>query len=235
MKFITVNSYEEMSRIAADIVIEQLKAKKDSVLGLATGSSPVGMYRLLVEANKNNEIDFSEVKTINLDEYFGLSGDNDQSYRYFMNKNLFDHVNIDKANTYVPSGTSDDPEEECRLYDKLIETLGIDLQVLGIGRNGHIGFNEPASEFSMNTHVTKLKEDTINANARFFEKAEDVPTMALTMGVGSILSAKKIILVASGDSKKAIIQQLKDCEVTPEIPASILKKHPDVTIIFSEN
>ena len=235
MKIIKVKTYDEMSKIAADIIIDQLKKKPDSVLGLATGSSPVGMYKLLVEANKKGEINFSQVKTINLDEYFGLSGDNDQSYRFFMNENLFNHVNIDKSNTFVPSGNSSDPEEECREYDKLIESLGIDLQVLGVGRNGHIGFNEPADFFSMGTHVTKLDESTIKANARFFEKEEDVPTMALTMGCGSIMSAKKIILVASGDSKKEIMERLMKCDIDPHVPASILKVHPDATIIYSEN
>lgn len=234
MKFIKVKTYEEMSRAAADIIIKQLKNKPDSVLGLATGSSPIGMYKLLAQANKNGEIDFSKVKTINLDEYYGLSGDNDQSYRYFMNENLFNHVNIDKANTYVPSGNSSDPAEECRKYDELIASLGIDLQVLGVGRNGHIGFNEPAAVFSMGTHVTKLDESTIKANARFFEKEEDVPTMALTMGVGSIMSAKKIILVANGDTKKDIMEKLQKCDIDPQIPASVLKLHQDATIIWSE-
>lgn len=235
MNFINVKTYDEMSRVAADIVIEQLKKKPDSVLGLATGSSPVGMYNLLVEANKNGEIDFSKVTTINLDEYFGLSGDNDQSYRYFMNDKLFNHVNINKANTYVPSGNSSDPEEECKAYDALIEKFGIDLQVLGVGRNGHIGFNEPDDVFSKGTHVTRLDESTIKANARFFENESDVPTMALTMGIESIMSAKKIILVANGDSKKPIIEKLRTCEVDPHIPVSILKNHPDATIIFSES
>lgn len=234
MKIINVKTYDEMSKIAADVIIDQLKAKPDSVLGLATGSSPIGMYKLLIEANKNGEIDFSQVKTINLDEYFGLSGDNDQSYRYFMNENLFNHVNIDKANTFVPSGNSSDPEEECKAYDALIEKLGIDLQVLGVGRNGHIGFNEPADVFSMGTHVTKLDESTIKANARFFEKEEDVPTMALTMGVGSIMTAKKIILVVSGDSKKDIMKKLTECDIDPHVPVSVLKLHQDATIIYSE-
>lgn len=235
MKFIKVETYEEMSRLAADMIIAQLREKPESVLGLATGSSPIGMYKLLVEANKRGEIDFSKVRTINLDEYFGLSGDNDQSYRYFMNENLFNHVNIDKANTYVPSGNSGDPQEECRKYDALIDSLGIDLQVLGVGRNGHIGFNEPADVFSMGTHVTKLDESTIKANARFFEKEEDVPTMALTMGVGSIMSAEKIVLVASGESKKEIMAKLMQCDIDPHVPVSVLKLHRDATIIYSEN
>lgn len=235
MKFLKVNSYDEMSKIAADIIIEQLKKKPESVLGLATGSSPIGMYKLLIEANRKGEIDFSKVTTINLDEYFGLDGSNDQSYRFFMNENLFNHVNIDKNNTYVPSGNSSDPQEECKEYDAIIEKFGIDLQVLGVGRNGHIGFNEPADVFSMGTHVTKLDESTIKANARFFEKEEDVPTMALTMGVGSIMSAEKIILVASGESKKEIMEKLQQCDIDPHVPVSVLKLHRDATIIYSEN
>lgn len=224
-----------MSKIAADMVEAQLKAKPDSVLGLATGSSPVGMYKLLIEKYEKGILDFSKVKTVNLDEYVGLPEDNDQSYRYFMNTQLFDHINIDKKNTYVPNGLAEDAEKECKEYDKLIENLGIDFQVLGVGRNGHIGFNEPSAVFSKGTHLEILKEDTINANSRFFEKIEDVPTKALTMGIESIMSAKKIILVANGESKRPIIEKLLECEVTPLIPASILKNHPDVTIIFSEN
>lgn len=235
MNFIKVRTYAEMSKIAADMVEAQIKSKPDSVLGLATGSSPVGMYELLIEKYRNGLLDFSKVRTVNLDEYVGLSGDNDQSYRYFMNDKLFNHINIDKNNTFVPNGLAKDIEKECEDYDKVINELGIDFQVLGVGRNGHIGFNEPSSVFSKGTHLELLKEDTIKANSRFFERIEDVPTKALTMGIESIMSAKKIILVSSGEAKRPIIEKLLDCEVTPLIPASILKNHPDVTIIFSEN
>lgn len=235
MNFIKVKTYAEMSRLAADIVGKQIKDKPDSVIGLATGSSPIGMYKLLIERCESGELDFSKVKTINLDEYCGLAPDNDQSYRYFMNKQLFDHINIDKKNTHVPDGLAEDTEKECAAYDRLIKESGIDLQVLGVGRNGHIGFNEPASVFSKGTHVTALKEDTIEANSRFFEKIEDVPTTAITMGIESIMSAKKIVLVSSGEAKRPIMEKLLECEVTPLVPVSILKNHPDVTIIFSEN
>ncbi len=235
MNCIKVKTYEEMSRIAANIILEQIKNKPDSVLGLATGSTPIGLYDCLVSAYADGIADFSRVKSVNLDEYCGLSGDNVQSYRYFMNTHLFDKINIDKANTFVPDGTNDDPEGECKRYDNIIESLGgIDIQVLGIGNNGHIGFNEPADAFSDSTHVVSLAKSTIEANSRFFEKPEDVPTKALTMGIGSIMKSRKIILIANGDKKKDIVEKALNSEITPLVPASILKKHPDLTVIFSE-
>jgi len=235
MKLIKVKTYEELSKIASEIVEEQILKKPDCVLGLATGSSPIGLYDNLIADNKTGKIDFSKVTTVNLDEYFGLSGDNDQSYRYFMNEHLFNYVNIDKSKTFVPSGNSDEPEKECKAYDELIKSLGgIDLQVLGIGNNGHIGFNEPSNEFSDGTHVTELTESTIKANARFFADISLVPTKALTMGIGTIMSAKKIVLVANGKGKVDAVTRTVFGEITPNVPASILQNHPDCTIIFSD-
>lgn len=234
MNFIKVKTYDELSKIAADIIGEVIVNKPDCVLGLATGSSPVGTYKNLAEKCAKGELDFSKVRTVNLDEYLGLSPENDQSYRYFMNDNLFNHVNIDKANTHVPGGTGD-PDEECKKYDAIIESMGgIDLQLLGIGRNGHIGFNEPAETFSEGTHVVELTESTIEANSCFFASKDEVPTKAITMGIGSIMNAKKVLLVANGPYKKDIIEAAVKGEITPMVPASILQKHPDVTVIYSE-
>lgn len=231
MEFIKVKTYEEMSRKAADIILSQISEKKDSVLGLATGSTPVGTYRILSGENA----DFSLVKTVNLDEYCGLSGDNEQSYRCFMNKNLFNNINIDLKNTYVPNGKSEDEEQECKRYDKIIEGLGgVDLQILGIGVNGHIGFNEPGDSFENHTHIVNLNEQTIKSNSRFFEREEDVPKRAITMGIGSIVSAKKILLLANGEAKKDILHKALYGEITPLVPASILQKHNNLTVIFSE-
>ena len=235
MKFITVNSYEELSRKAAAIIAAQIVSKPNCVLGLATGSSPVGTYKNLVEWHKNGDLDFSAVTSINLDEYTGLDGSNDQSYRYFMNYNLFDHINIDKNNTYVPNGKATDLEKECAEYDARIKEKGIDIQLLGIGLDGHIGFNEPDSCFTKETHLVTLGESTIVANARFFESIDDVPKTAVTMGMGGIMSAKKILLVANGQSKKEILNKAFFGPITPEVPASILQLHPDVTVIYSEN
>ena len=191
MKFYCGEDYEAMSRIAANIISAQIIMKPDCVLGLATGSSPEGTYAQLVEWYKKGDLDFSQVTSVNLDEYRGLSGDNDQSYRYFMNTHLFDHVNIDKSRTFVPNGLEPDSEKACREYDAVVEaTGGVDLQLLGIGHNGHIGFNEPAKEFCKNTQCVDLTESTIEANKRFFEKEEDVPRQAYTMGIGTIMRAK---------------------------------------------
>ncbi len=232
MRIILCKNYEEISKEAAKLVAGLISLKPDCVLGLATGSTPVGMYENLAEMNKNGEIDFSNVTSYNLDEYYPISPDNDQSYRYFMNVNLFDKVNIDKKNTYVPSGETTNPDEECKNYDKLVDSLGgADIQILGIGQNGHIGFNEPDKFLDANTHVTGLTESTIQANSRFFEKIEDVPTQAITMGIGTILKAKKIVLLASGKNKHAAVKQLLDSSITTENPATMLKVHPDVVLI----
>lgn len=232
MKVIKVKNYEELSLMAASIIGAQVINKPDCVLGLATGSTPIGTYENLAKAYEAGVLDFSKVKSINLDEYCGLSGDNNQSYRYFMNENLFNKVNIDKANTFVPDGTAKDSEKECERYEALCESLGYaDLQLLGIGHNGHIGFNEPACAFAAKTHCVKLQESTINANSRLFEKKEDVPTSAFTMGIGTILKAEKILLVGGAD-KKEIIEKAIYGAVTPEVPASALQLHKDVTVIY---
>ena len=232
MKFYCGEDYEAMSRIAANIISAQIIMKPDCVLGLATGSSPEGTYAQLVEKKKKGDLDFSQVTSVNLDEYRGLSGDNDQSYRYFMNTHLFDHVNIDKSRTFVPNGLEPDSEKACREYDAVVEaTGGVDLQLLGIGHNGHIGFNEPAKEFCKNTQCVDLTESTIEANKRFFEKEEDVPRQAYTMGIGTIMRAKKILLVASGEGKADIIAKAFTGPITPEVPASILQLHNDVTVV----
>jgi len=236
MRFITVDSYEKLSRDAANIISAQVITKPDCVLGLATGSSPVGTYKQLVEWYNKGDLDFSNVTSVNLDEYVGLDGTNDQSYRYFMNDNLFNHINIDKAKTFVPNGKAEDLNAECEAYDAKIQELGgIDLQLLGIGLDGHIGFNEPDDVFIKDTHVVELHESTIKANSRFFEKESDVPTKAVTMGMGAIMKAKKVLLVANGANKKEILEKAFFGPITPEVPASILQLHPDITVIYSEN
>ena len=236
MRFITVDSYEKLSRDAANIISAQVITKPNCVLGLATGSSPVGTYKQLVEWYNKGDLDFSNVTSVNLDEYVGLDGTNDQSYRYFMNDNLFNHINIDKAKTFVPNGKAEDLNAECEAYDAKIQELGgIDLQLLGIGLDGHIGFNEPDDVFIKDTHVVELHESTIKANSRFFEKESDVPTKAVTMGMGAIMKAKKVLLVANGANKKEILEKAFFGPITPEVPASILQLHPDITVIYSEN
>ena len=235
MKFITVENYEKMSRQAANIISAQVISKPNSVLGLATGSSPVGTYRQLIEWYNKGDIDFSEVISINLDEYVGLTGENDQSYRYFMQENLFNHVNIRPENTYVPNGCANDVAKECEEYDARIDRFGgIDLQLLGIGLDGHIGFNEPADVFVKGTHVVDLHESTIEANSRFFESINDVPRQAVTMGMLPIMQAKKVLLIANGKAKKDILQKAFFGPITPMVPASILQLHPDLTVIYSE-
>ena len=236
MKFIKVNNYEELSRKAANLIAAQVIVKPDCVLGLATGSSPIGTYKNLIEACKNGDLSFEKVTSVNLDEYVGLDGSNDQSYRYFMDNNLFNFVDIDKAKTFVPNGCADDLKAEGDAYDAHIKALGgIDLQLLGIGLDGHIGFNEPDSFFTAETHVVDLDESTIKANARFFASEADVPRKAITMGMASIMQAKKVLLIANGANKKEIIEKAFFGPITPEVPASILQLHPDLTVIYSEN
>ena len=235
MRIIVTDSYEEMSKVAARIVAGQLYLKPNSVLGLATGSTPEGMYANLVKVHQSVGLDFSEVISFNLDEYIGLDKENEQSYYYFMHEYLFDKVNIDPEKTYLPDGTNLNSEEEAARYEALVQYLGtVDLQLLGLGRNGHIGFNEPGDHFEDGTHCVDLKESTIEANKRFFESADDVPKQAYSMGIGTIMRSKKILLVVSGEEKA---QALKDSicgPVTPEVPGSILRFHPDVTIIADE-
>ena len=235
MNIITVKNYEEMSKMAAHILAAQVIAKPDSVLGLATGSTPIGIYDCLAEWCKNGEVDFSKAATVNLDEYRGLDHSNDQSYYYFMNKHLFSRINIDPSRTNVPDGTEPDPEKESKRYEALIQELGgIDIQLLGIGHDGHIGFNEPNSFFDKETHCVDLTEMTIEANKRFFESIDDVPSQAYTMGIGTIMSAKKILMVVTGADKADIVAKAFYGEVTPEVPASIIQFHPNVTVICDE-
>ena len=232
MKIIRAKDYNDMSRKAANIISAQVILHPHCVLGLATGSSPIGTYDQLVEWYQKGDLDFSEVTTINLDEYCGLGPDNDQSYRYFMNHHLFDRVNIDKSRTHVPNGLAKDYAAECARYDKLIQSVGgIDLQLLGLGYDGHIGFNEPAGAFEKTTHLVDLDPSTIEANARFFASADDVPKQALTMGIKSIMQAKKILLIVSGEDKRDILHKALYGPVTPQIPASILQLHPNLTVV----
>ncbi len=235
MKFIQAKSYEDLSRHAANLIAAQVTVKPNCVLGLATGSSPIGTYQELIRRYKSGDLDFSAVTSVNLDEYVGLSADHEQSYRYFMNTNLFDHVNIRKECTFVPDGCAEDPEAECRRYDGNIARLGgIDLQLLGIGLDGHIGFNEPDDAFPSGTHIAVLDESTVDANARFFREKSEVPRKALTMGIAPILQAKKILLIANGKKKKDILEKALHGPITPTVPASVLQLHPDVTVIYSE-
>ena len=206
--------------------------KPDSVLGLATGSSPIGTYDQLVDWYHKGDVDFSAVRTVNLDEYRGLTRENEQSYYYFMHKHLFDRVNIVKENTHVPNGMAEDEEKECVEYEKLIASLGgVDIQLLGIGRNGHIGFNEPDNSFAARTHCVNLTESTIDANKRFFASADEVPKQAYTMGIGTIMRARKILLIANGEDKAEAVVKALYGSITPEVPASVLQLHQDVTIV----
>lgn len=231
MELILCKNYDEMSKRAAELVAEQVKNKPDSVLGLATGATPVGTYSRLIEMYKNNEVDFKNVTTFNLDEYYPISRDNPQSYYSFMRENLFNHINIDLSNTHIPNGEASNPAEECTAYENMVETSGIDLQILGIGRNGHIGFNEPSDALNSGTHLTNLTQDTIDANAHFFEDKSKIPAHALTMGMATIFKAKKIILLANGRSKLNAVKSLFSDEITTDTPATMLKMHPDVTVI----
>lgn len=234
MNIIKVKDYDELSRRAAELIAAQVWNKPNCVLGLATGSTPIGTYKELVRMNKTGDLDFSGVTTVNLDEYVGLDGSNDQSYRYFMNSNLFDHINIDKNRTFVPNGMASDLAAEGARYDAFIESLGgTDIQLLGIGHDGHIGFNEPDDVFYKATHEVKLDERTIKANARFFANADEVPKTAITMGMWAIMQARKILLIASGVDKKDIVEKSFYGPVTPTVPASILQCHKDVTVIYT--
>ena len=231
MRILETKNYEEMSALAADIIGAQVLLKPRCVLGLATGSSPIGTYQKLIEACRQGRLDFSQVRTVNLDEYCGLTGDNPQSYRYFMDHQLFSQVNIPRENTFLPDGMAQDMEEESRRYEALVASLGgVDLQLLGMGHNGHIGFNEPTDSFPPTVHQVELTESTIQANSRLFDRIEDVPTQAITMGVGTILKADKILLIAGAD-KKSIVEEALYGKVTPQVPASVLQLHRDVTVI----
>lgn len=235
MQLIQAKDYDDMSRKAANIISAQVILKPDCVLGLATGSTPLGTYAQLIDWYKKGDLDFSQVSSVNLDEYRGLPADNDQSYRYFMKTNLFDQINIDQSRTYVPDGMEKDSDKACRDHDEIIKKLdGIDLQLLGLGLNGHIGFNEPADEFPKGTHCVDLTQSTIEANSRFFSSIDEVPTQAYTMGIQNIMLAKEILIIASGANKAEIIAKAFLGPVTPKVPASILQMHPDVTLVADE-
>ena len=235
MRIYREKDYNAMSRRAANIIAAQVLSKPDCVLGLATGSSPVGTYKELIEWYKQGDISFKEVRSVNLDEYYSLAPTHDQSYRYFMQTNLIDHVDIDPANTNVPDGLAEDPAAEGGRYEALVASLGYaDLQLLGMGRNGNIGFNEPCADFPLATHLVDLTESTIEANARYFASADDVPKQALTMGIGTIMKARKILVVVSGADKADAVAKAVQGPITPEVPASILQLHPDVTIVGDE-
>ena len=235
MKIIRAKDYDQMSRKAANIISAQVIMKPDCVLGLATGSSPLGIYRQLIDWYNKGDVDFSECHSVNLDEYVGLDITSDQSYVYFMHHNFFDSINIRADHTFIPNGKNTDIAAECERYDKQIASLGgIDLQLLGIGRNGHIGFNEPDRVFTKGTHCVSLAESTIEANKRFFDSIDDVPRQALTMGICDIIQAKKVVLVASGEDKADAVQKAFFGPVTPEVPASILQLHPNFTLVADE-
>lgn len=235
MKIIKAKDYNEMSRKAANIISAQIIMKPDSVLGLATGSSPIGTYNELIDSYQKGDISFELVKSVNLDEYKGLGGDHKQSYRYFMENTLFSKIDIQKENTYLPNGLAENDEEECARYDDVIAQMGgIDLQLLGIGHNGHIAFNEPSDVFPDGTHCVKLTESTITANSRLFDEGEVVPTYAFTMGIKAIMQAKKIVLIASGTDKAAIVKEAFFGPITPKVPASILQMHPDCIVVADE-
>lgn len=235
MKIIKAKDYNDMSRKAANIISAQVIMKPNCVLGLATGSTPIGTYAQLVDWYQKGDLDFSEVTTVNLDEYKGLTRENDQSYYYFMNENLFSKVNINLERTFLPDGTEPDSDKACKDYNKVIADVGgVDLQLLGLGHNGHIGFNEPGMAFEAETHCVNLTESTMKANQRFFASMEDVPRQAYTMGIKTIMQAKKILIVVSGADKAAIVKEAFFGPITPKVQASVLQLHNDVTLVADE-
>ncbi len=235
MKIYRAKDYNDMSRKAANLISAQIIMKPNCVLGLATGSTPVGTYRQLVEWYDKGDLDFSEVMTVNLDEYKGLTRENPQSYYYFMNEHLFGKVNINKTRTFLPDGTEPDSNTACENYNEILRAVGdVDLQLLGLGHNGHIGFNEPGESFSTETHCIDLSEQTINANARFFETLDEVPRQAYTMGIKTIMSARRILIIVSGEDKAEIVKRAFFGPITPQVPASILQLHRNVTLLADE-
>ncbi len=235
MQIYKTKDYDAASRKAAHIIAAQITLKPDCVLGLATGSTPIRTYEFLIDMCKNDDLDFSKVSSINLDEYKGLEASHNQSYRYFMDTHLFNHINIDKTRTFVPNGIEPDSKKACEDYDAIIQACdGIDLQLLGLGHNGHIAFNEPSTSYSFGTHCVDLTESTIEANKRFFASADEVPRQAYTMGIGSIMSAKKILLLVSGSAKAEILARVLNGTISPDVPASILRLHPDVIVVADE-
>lgn len=237
MEFIVAKNYDEMSQKAADIIADIIKNEEKPILGLATGSTPIGTYQKLVEKNKKGEISFKNTVSVNLDEYLGLDHSNDQSYHYFMNDNLFNHVDIDKNNVHVPEASEENPEEDAKKYDELLEKVGRrHVQVLGIGNNGHIAFNEPADKLNINTGIVELTQSTIEANKRFFNSIDEVPTKAISMGLGGIFDSEKIILLISGKNKHDIlVKLLENKSLDTQIPASLLALHKDLVVIVDED
>ncbi|WP_010284688.1 glucosamine-6-phosphate deaminase [Bacillus timonensis] len=235
MKVVAVKNFEEMSQFAAAMISYQVKEKPNSVLGLATGGTVVGTYKELIKDHGQNKTSYENIHTVNLDEYLGIEKDHPNSYHHFMMDNLFSHINITKDNIHIPDGLATDYEEESKKYEKVISDLGgVDLQLLGIGVNGHIGFNEPGTPFQSVTHVVELEESTRQANMRFFNSIEEVPTHAITMGISTIMKSKKILLLVSGKTKADILEKVINKDITERIPATVLKNHPDVTIIADE-
>lgn len=235
MKVIITKDYEQMSKRGAEIVIEAIKAKPDLVLGLATGSTPLGMYAEMIRAFRAGRVDLSKISSFNLDEYCGLPPDHPQSYHYYMYLNFFAHVNIDRGNVHIPNGVAEDLEEECRRYEEAIRRAGgIDLQVLGIGINGHIGFNEPGTEFNAETHVVELTKKTIEANSRFFRDESEVPRKAISMGIKTIMRSRRILLLASGSDKASAVAMAVKGPITPMLPASVIQLHPDTTVVLDK-
>lgn len=235
MRIYRAKDYKDMSRRAANIIAAQVILKPKCVLGLATGSTPEGIYEQLIEGYQRGDIDFSTVRSVNLDEYKGLSADNDQSYQYYMKTKLFNHINIKSENYYLPNGMTEDDKQECIRYDNIIESInGVDLQLLGLGLNGHVGFNEPAESFDKGTHLVKLTDSTIEANSRFFETYDDIPKYAYTMGILSIMKARKILLVVNGAKKAQILKEVIQGPITPQVPASVLQLHNDVIVVADD-
>lgn len=236
MRIIVAENYEEMSKKAADIVASQIILKPESVVGLATGGTPVGFYKELIEIYRSGKFSFKNIKTFNLDEYYGLDSNNPQSYHYYMMENLFNHIDINLENVNIPCGTAENIAVECENYEVKIKVAGgIDIQVLGIGTNGHIGFNEPDIKFEARTHLVNLDEETIEANSRFFNSVEEVPKSAISMGIKTIMHARKIVLLASGSEKAKVIKGMISGHITPDLPASILQLHPDVALILDKD
>ena len=235
MKIIVTENYEEMSKEAAKIIIDVVKNNPDAVLGLATGSSPIGTYKCMIEDCKKGNTSYKNVSTVNLDEYVGLTADHDQSYAYFMRHNLFDHIDIDQKNTNLPCGSADDLQKECDRYNALLAEKIPDIQVLGLGSNGHIGFNEPNTPFSSVTHLVDLTENTIKDNSRLFASVDEVPRQALSMGIKNIMQAKSIIMVVSGKNKAEAVKGMVKGDITPALPASVLQLHPCVTIVCDKD
>ena len=235
MKVIITENYEEMSKKAAEIIIDVVKNNPQAILGLATGSSPIGTYQNMIKDHVENGTSYKEVKTVNLDEYVGLTADHDQSYAYFMRTNLFDHIDIDQTQTNLPCGSATDLQKECDRYNALLAKMPADVQVLGLGSNGHIGFNEPNTPFNSVTHLVDLTENTIKDNSRLFASIDEVPRQALSMGIKNIMQAKSIVMVVSGKNKAAAVKGMVQGEITPALPASVLQLHPFVTIVCDKD